>query len=93
MVFECPLDGLVEEVGGEEFVYICTWEPSSEWLVLMVNTYSKQVVAQNLRGSQGQSHGQTIGCLHLLSQGVSRIVQVCKIWQVSNQGLQDWHCS
>jgi hypothetical protein len=33
VIFECPLEDLVEEVRGEELIYIGAWEPSGEWLV------------------------------------------------------------
>jgi hypothetical protein len=32
MILECSLDGLVEEVGGKEFVYICAREFCGERL-------------------------------------------------------------
>jgi hypothetical protein len=32
VIFECPLDGLMEEVRGEKFVDICAREIHHEWL-------------------------------------------------------------
>ena len=32
MILECSLDCLVEEVWGEKFVYIRSWEVGCEWL-------------------------------------------------------------
>ena len=36
VVFECPLDGLMEKIEGEKFVYIRTREVHCEGLILTV---------------------------------------------------------
>jgi hypothetical protein len=36
VILERPFDGLVEEVGSEQFIYICMQELSGEWLEAMV---------------------------------------------------------
>ena len=41
VVFVRPLDGLVEKVWGEKFVYICSWEVCCKQLVLTVSACSK----------------------------------------------------
>ena len=40
MILERALDCLVEEVWGEKFVYIRSWEVGREWLTLTVSTRS-----------------------------------------------------
>jgi len=63
VIFERPLDSLMKEVTGEEFVNISTWESHHKWLwdfdenVLIIDT------RYDVRESPEQFHVRTIRIL------------------------------
>ena len=78
MVLECSLDGLVEEVRGEEFVNIRSWEVGCVRLVSTVSTHAGVVAVCNPPESQGQFHERTIVHHRPLFRGVSIVAPVCE---------------